>query len=613
VLLSYEDEVRTELEQLVPKLKKDASVMVQQLFAQWNARPGAKERAAKRAATVAATAPTAAPASASPAPATPSASGGAVPAVPAYADTNAICGRKLDKNKQKLIAWIPADIFETVLFADGKTPAPNVLRLIIAEHLFIEIPVPLAECAELFRLLDKKSAGDALEAVYQLWLSAGADAKKKTILVPYCQYKPDSTLIGMKGQIYDWIYASRGALAAFAVECLAANGGDIAFLAVDELYAKAGHKQVQKAARQSLLRAAAEAGITLDELQDRIVPNLGFDAEGSRLFDFGPRQFKAVLQKNFSLIITDTSTGKVVKSLPAPNSKDDAEKAAAAKTELSEFRKALKEVVKSQSQRLSRVLINGRPWKPAAWRKLFVENPLMNRFASGLVWGEYDPSGKLLATFRYMDDGTFNTAADSPYTLSDDALISLVHPLELGDELPRMAAGGTAMDGVKSPELALWKQQLADYEITQPIKQLDLTLTPLKDDDIDEEKDFGIKHYKGIVVPESALTGMAKNYDMQRGPTGDGGSYYAYSFQDTWLGLCAVITFEGPYFGGGEPGELQYAYFYKLPGIDEEDPVGYGDIAKGSGLDPRTLPPRFTGSLLSIFDRLAERAEKEDE
>jgi hypothetical protein len=240
-------------------------------------------------------------------------------------------------------------------------------------------------------------------------------------------------------------------------------------------------------------------------------------------------------------------------------------------------------------------LINGRPWKPAAWRKLFVENPLMNRFASGLVWGEYDASGKLLATFRYMDDGTFNTASDSPYTLSDDALISLAHPLELGDEL------------------TVWKQQLADYEITQPIKQLELTLTPLKDDDIDEEKDFGIKHYKGIVVPESALTGMAKSYDMQRGPTGDGGSYYAYSFQDTWLGLCAVITFEGPYFGGGEPGELHYAYFYKLPGIDEEDPVGYGDIAKGSGLDPRTLPPRFTGSLLSIFDKLAERAEKEAE
>jgi hypothetical protein len=579
VLLNHEDEVRTELEQMAPKLKKDAALIVQQLIAQWNARPAATVQPIPVvAAQTAQTAQT---------PATGDAA--------EYAATDALCLQKIDKNRQKLIAWLPADTFDNVLFADGKTPAPNVFRFIVAEHLFINIPVPLAECAELFRFLDKKTAEAALKALYELWLSAGADAKKKAVLVPYCQYNPDSTLIGMKAQIYDWIYASRGALAAFAVECLAANGGDIAFLAVDELYAKAGHKQVEKAARQSLLRAAAEAGITLDELQDRIVPNLGLDGEGSRLFDYGPRQFKAILQKDFSLSLTDIAAGKVVKSLPAPNAKDDAEKAAAAKTELSEFKKTLKEVVKSQSRRLSRVLINGRPWKPAAWRKLFVENPLMNRFASGLVWGEYDAAGKLLKTFRYMDDGSFNTAEDSPYTLPDDALISLAHPLEMGNEL------------------AVWKKQLADYEITQPIKQLDAPCAPLKDDDIDEEKDFGIKHYQGIVVPESALTGMAKSYDMQRGPTGDGGSYYAYSFQDTWLGLCAVITFEGPYFGGGEPGELHYAYFYKLPGLDEEDPVGYGDIAKGAGLDPRTLPPRFTGSLLSIFDKLAERAEKDED
>jgi predicted DNA-binding WGR domain protein len=701
VLLSYEQEVRTPLELMLPKLKKDASAMVQQLFAQWNARPGAKERAAQREAQlpVQAIAPAPAPAAALPVAATstsrrsfvytddksnkfwdievkgksftvtfgkvgssgqssdktfdtealcdkevakliaektkkgykeqaaiavqnapipaaqptpivvasapsPVAQSPIAPDVSApataedtakYADTNAICGRKLDKNRQKLTAWIPTDTFEAVVFADGKTPAPNVFRLIVAEHLFIEIPVPLAECAELFRLLDKKSAGAALESIYQLWLNTGADAKKKAVLIPYCQYCSDSTLIAMKAQVYHWISASRGAIAAFAVECLAGNGGDIALLAVDELCAKAGHKQVQKAARQSLLRAANAAGITLDELQDRIVPNLGFDADGSRLFDYGSRQFQAVLQKDFSLSITDSSTGKVVKSLPAPNAKDDAEKASAAKAELSGFRKTLKEVVRSQSRRLSRVLINGRPWKPAAWQKLFVENPLMNRFASGLIWGEYDASGNLLKTFRYMEDGSFNTAEDSPYSLSENALISLAHPLELGDEL------------------AVWKQQLADYEITQPIKQLDLTIAPLKDEDIDFDKNFGIKHYKGIVVPEGVLTSMAKSYDMQRGPTGDGGSYYAYSFQDTWLGLCAVITFEGPYFGGGEPGELQYAYFYKLPGIDDEDPVGYGDIAKGAGLDPRTLPPRFTGSLLSIFDKLAERAEKDDD
>jgi predicted DNA-binding WGR domain protein len=61
--LNHEDEVRTELEAKLPKLKKDASEAAQRLIARWNAKPGAAERAAKRAAAAAA-----APAPAKPAP-----------------------------------------------------------------------------------------------------------------------------------------------------------------------------------------------------------------------------------------------------------------------------------------------------------------------------------------------------------------------------------------------------------------------------------------------------------------------------------------------------------------------------------------------------------------
>ncbi|WP_052297651.1 WGR and DUF4132 domain-containing protein [Leadbettera azotonutricia] len=514
---------------------------------------------------------------------------------PASAAQDAAWEAKVNPARKKLIAWVPEEIFAAVRFADGKTPAPNALRFVFAEHFLLASPIPLPECAEILAALDKKSVQQALKALYENWLSTGADAKKKAVLIPYCFYTPINELLALKKQIYDWIDASRGALAAFASECFAANGNDLAFLAVDEISQKAGNKQVKKAAQGALLRAAADLGITLDELLDKIVPTLDFDLNGKRIFDFGPRQFEATLQKDFSLALTDLSTGKPIKSLPAPNAKDDKEKADHAKAELSELKKFIKAVVKSQTMRLERVLIDGRPWKIEAWKKLFVENPIMRCFASGLIWGAYN-DGKLIETFRYMDDGTFNTARDEEYTLPETAAISLAHPIEMGEETT-----------------TAWKQQLEDYEIIQSIKQLEVKVIPLKDDDIETEKNFGVKRYLGNTVPESALTGLAKKYDMERGPTGDSGSYYSYAFNDTWLGLTAAITFDGPYMGGGEPGELLYAYFYKLPGPDTEDPMDYGEIAKGAGLDPRTLPLRFVSSILSIFDNLLKAAESAEE
>ena len=78
----------------------------------------------------------------------------------------------------------------------------------------------------------------------------------------------------------------------------------------------------------------------------------------------------------------------------------------------------------------------------------------MHQFAISLIWGIYE-NGRLGETFRYMEDGSFNTVDEEEYTLPDEASIGLVHPIELTDEA-----------------LAAWKQQLEDYEITQSIDQL---------------------------------------------------------------------------------------------------------------------------------------------
>ena len=104
-----------------------------------------------------------------------------------------------------------------------------------------------------------------------------------------------------------------------------------------------------------------------------------------------------------------------MKNLPKPGAKDDNELATAAEKAFKEMKKQLKATVTAQKARLEYVLMCARTWDAAGWTQLFVKNPVMHSFAIGLIWGTYDAEGKLLASFRYMEDGSFNTMEEEEF------------------------------------------------------------------------------------------------------------------------------------------------------------------------------------------------------
>ena len=61
--------------------------------------------------------------------------------------------------------------------------------------------------------------------------------------------------------------------------------------------------------------------------------------------------------------------------------------------------------------------MNGRKWNYESFKNVFVNNSIMNIFALKLIWGVYDDDNKLIESFRYMEDGTFNTADEEEYKL----------------------------------------------------------------------------------------------------------------------------------------------------------------------------------------------------
>ena len=124
-----------------------------------------------------------------------------------------------------------------------------------------------------------------------------------------------------------------------------------------------------------------------------------------------------------------------------------------------------------------------------------------------------------------MEDGTFNTVDEEEYILPEDALIGLVHPVELSEDI-----------------LLAWKEQMSDYEIVQPIEQLDRPFFRVTEE---EKEEIELTRFGGVVVNSLSLSGKLQNMGWYKGEVGDGGgfdTYYRYDYDKN-----AELIFSGDY------------------------------------------------------------------
>src|SRR5215813_8382 len=177
---------------------------------------------------------------------------------------------------------------------------------------------------------------------------------------------------------------------------------------------------------------AQSRGLTREQLADRIVPDCGLDARGTRVFDFGPRQFKFVLGPEMKPLVRDAA-GKVRPDLPAPTKADDQARAEVAVAEWKLLKKTLREVLKVQAERLEDAMITGRRWTPQEFDTLLVKQPLMVNLVRQLVPAAYDVAGKVAQTFRVTEDQTLADHNDEETALQSGGAIAGVPPVHLYD------------------------------------------------------------------------------------------------------------------------------------------------------------------------------------
>ncbi|MDE7327778.1 MAG: DUF4132 domain-containing protein [Lachnospiraceae bacterium] len=492
--------------------------------------------------------------------------------------------------RKRSLSWAYATPFSVVHTVAGKEAGEEYLQAILLCYSAMTDSGYNANAQFLAKALREDEFAVYVNELFDKWLEAGAEAKKRWVLYAAAIHGGNEIIERLKRQIKEWPKQSRGMIACEAVQALSLNPLPQALLTVDGLARKFKYRQVRTAAGNALDFAAKQLGISREELIDRTVPDLGFDEGMGRTFDYGERKFRVMITPALEIEVFEELEskepvkkhilGKKLKTLPVPGKKDDGKCAPAAYEEFKQMKKQMKEVVASQKLRLELALSTARLWNVDAWERLFVKNPVMHQFATGLIWGVYE-NGKLVQSFRYMEDGSFNTQDEEEYMLlakdcdKDGAITELSGDGSVGDGKEAVAPEGksTGKIGLVHPiELSeedreVWKQQLADYEITQPFLQLERPFYIPEDTEL-EQREF--LRFSGRVVNDISLGSRLTGEGWYHGMVIDGGCVKEYYNENKEVGFGAELNFSGCFVGYTNDNVTIYGVrFYRL---DETKP-----------------------------------------
>ncbi len=480
----------------------------------------------------------------------------------------------LKGGKKRKISWAYEKPFPDLHRQDGEPAYEDQLAAILVCYADMGIPGVNREAKDLAADLNPKELAQCMEILFERWMETGAEAKKKWVLYAASIHGGETIIPTLHAQIQEWPKASRGAMAAEAVKALALNGSSTALLLVDQISRKFKFRQVKTAAGEALSFAAKQLGITKAELEDRIVPNLGFNEQVEQVFDYGTRKFKVFLTPALELEVCDEN-GKKLKNMPSPGKKDEPEKAKAANDAYKLLKKQLKTVVSNQKLRLEQAMSAERLWQVEQWKELFVKNPVMHQFAIGLIWGLYE--GKVLKdTFRYMEDGSFNTVDEEEYELPQTGTIGLVHPIELEEE-----------------DLTAWKEQLSDYEVIQPMEQMERPVYRPSEEEKDQTE---LTRFGGKLINGLSLSGKLQNLGWYRGSVQDAGGYYTFYREDGGIGV--ELEFSGCFVGDENEEVTVYGVQFYKAGTVQRGSYVYDTVKEEHRYRLGEISPRYFSEIV---------------
>lgn len=369
--------------------------------------------------------------------------------------------------------------------------------------------------------------------LFERWLSVGAPSKDLWAMQSLGSLGNDTTVLQLTPLIRAWPGEGKHKRAGVGLDCLKAIGTEGALMQIHAIAQRTQFKALKTKAMECMETLAQERGLTQEQLEDRIVPDCGLNAQGSKVYDYGGRQFRVVLSADLKPLIRDPQN-KLKANLPRPTKQDDRVLAETALEDWKILKKTLGQVVSLQAKRLERSMIEQRRWKRSEFETYLLGHPVLLNLAQRLIWGGYscgaigDDSlgntdktgvlGDLVTSFRITEDGTYADWTDEEIQVSPNLSLGIVHPAEL-----------------TTTQLQGWGQLLSDYEVVPPFSQLSRTVFTLLPE---EQGKMLIERFAGTAVPAMIAAAIFKN-------TGWSQLAYAHCKPFPQADITAIVSFQG--------------------------------------------------------------------
>ncbi|ASJ22437.1 MolR family transcriptional regulator [Brachyspira hampsonii] len=398
-------------------------------------------------------------------------------------DINQYIDDYYDDDYENLIDFVDENLISDVLLRSDKSikiPV-KVMKYILIEYMLLDEPYRIKDIDRIIDLFDMYSLRSAFEKIYKYWSDNGCDENKKNIIIPYCIYADYNQIASLYDRIEYWHDNFKSSLAAYIIPAIAMNGEKFALMIINNIIYMSKNKVLKNAAISSFEKASECLNIPIDNLFDKVIPNLGFNVERNKIINYGKQSFTLQLLSDSYLEVIDNENHKIIKELPEPIEGDDKTKAEEAKKDLANIRNSLEAIITYQKEKLKKVMFNGRKWDYETFFEVFVENPVMQYFTLAFIWGVYDEEGNLIDCFRYMEDGSLISIDEDLYELPKQikCYITLYHPIDSGEDTYKT-----------------WYYQLELYEIEQPVEQIKIKRYILEDTDVENNSIISFKGQK---------------------------------------------------------------------------------------------------------------------
>ena len=244
-------------------------------------------------------------------------------------------------------------------------------------------------------------------------------------------------------------YGARSAKVANACLSSLAEMGPAGAAQLGRLRTSVKHASTRERLEQAITEAAESQGMTVDELEESMVPDFGLDPTGGRSSSVGEHAAELRIGQDSSVALGWVrEDGRRLKSAPKAVREEHGEALKDLRAEVKEARV----MVAAQKARLERLMAVDRAWTYGAWCERYRDHGLVGALTRRLIWriGSLADS----ETALWLEDGWVDVSGRSVAEPTDEAEVRLWHPIGVGVE-----------------EVRAWRVFLEEREILQPFKQ----------------------------------------------------------------------------------------------------------------------------------------------